>query len=203
LRKLLKLILFSEIVKNTDNGLIKFNPEFYQNYIKTGNDTEKSKSEICKDYSELKKNAIIKATIYNLLINCEFSENGTPFYFTCMLGKYDIFSYFKKYSPNYNFMNNNGTTCLHAAIKNGNKKIINELLAINSNIFNFNAQIGETPLMSACAKKHTELALFLLNQSNSQNSIENQKCLSICASFGLNDVILALLNKNTSIFAQY
>ena len=156
--RLFRLILSIEIIKQTPNRLVQIN---IQHILIKMEESRKGKKRILK---EMQRNDKLRYTIYSCIINCTLPEYRfmSPFYVCCSLGKQEIFDYMKQYEANMNTADVTNTLCIHAAIRSGNEKIVQFLLAMNANCTTPN-KVGETPLMCACSKKLEATALSLLD----------------------------------------
>ena len=170
MKRLIRCIVYEEVIYKKPNCLFQIN--IGSSSIQ-GVRSFQSKEKVL---AETLRNRALRHAICSGIINCALPEQQlrTPFYATCETGGYEVFRYFLEYEPNVNMCDAARNTCVHAALRVENMQIVAELLAMNANCTVPNSS-GETPLMLACSKQLTPLALALIDVFYYDNKLTRRK----------------------------
>lgn len=98
----------------------------------------------------------------------------------------------------------NGRETITEAIEKGDINKVKQLIQLNASNLNIKNQNGETPLIFACIKNQSDIALLLINNGANVNVTDKNGYtpLHYAAKYGLIKVVEALLNATANIHAE-
>lgn len=101
----------------------------------------------------------------NEIFNINNEEVSCLIFIACEKGNKLLYDTLKKFSPNYLFQNNKGTSCLWIASCNNHIDIVLDLLTSNSGeiLLNTCNVKGDSPLIPACQKGQDKIVTLLLD----------------------------------------
>lgn len=148
-------------------------------------------------YESIIKDSKNMKLIISKLLNTKISINNksiTPFYEACSMNKGNAFACFCDFDLDFNITDDEGASYLHIIIKIGNIHMIKKLLELKANC-DIVANNGENALMVACSKDTPDIALLMIEVVKFNNTIENQKALSIACQKNYIEVVTKLADQ--------
>lgn len=126
-------------------------------------------------------------------MNKRDAEGNTPLHYACQKGFRDIAVLLLDNGATPTVVNNRSESALHAVARCGNKEIIARLLWEGAEVDATDRE-GRTPLLCLLSNKHTDAALYLINQGANTELADNigHRAIDYATAYGLREVVLHL-----------
>lgn len=126
-------------------------------------------------------------------VNKRDAEGNTPLHYACQKGFRDIAVLLLDNGDTPTVVNNRSESALHAVARCGNKEIIARLLWEGAEVDATDRE-GRTPLLCLLSNKHTDAALYLINQGANTELADNigHRAIDYATAYGLREVVLHL-----------